>query len=62
MPDLTLAQILIPIFSTVAALALVWFTRREMRWYSENVRPEPTPPLARALRRVVVKIKRWRRG
>ena len=55
MPDLTLAQILIPVFSTVAALALVWFTKREMRWYSENVRAEPTPPLARALRRALLR-------
>jgi hypothetical protein len=62
MPDLSLAQILIPVSSTVAALVLIWFTKREMRWYSENVRPEPPPPLARALRRVVIKIKRWWRG
>ena len=64
MPDLdTFSRIAFVIVCSIAVLSFVSFTKREMRWYAENVQPEPPPPLARAaLRRVAVKIRRWWRG
>jgi hypothetical protein len=62
-PDIdTLARVLIALVATIAALGLVWFTKREMRWYADNVQVEPEPPLPRILRRGAVMFRRWRKG